>query len=166
MRPQFLYENVASAQMGIAVSLTAGGAGDNTEVTSTAVDTDNALSAKLVVAGKAVLAAGKSLFVTVKIADATKSDLSDVSADTTISNAVKVVTSSGGGTVYFAAEKKIDLAATGLKNRYLRFKITPDLDAANTDTAIVVATLELAGERIKPVTHVVGGTGTAGSAAL
>lgn len=133
-------------------TLTAGGAGDNAEVTATVIDRNTPggntfLSAVLAIISSAVLAAAATLKLTVKIADS--DDNVTFGADVTLLNAGTVSTGpGGGGTVLTATELGLDLS--GYK-RYVRIKITPDLSAANTDTATWAAALVMGGSNNRPV---------------
>ena len=148
MKSRSTFEEVIALTTGIVGTLTAAGSGDNVEIVGTAVDTLDAMSAKLNIQYKATLAAGKSLIVTTKIADS--DDGVTFGADTTLQTTVKIATSAAGATVHGVSELKIDLEAVTVRKRFLRFKITPDLDASGTDTATIAATLEVGGLRTAP----------------
>lgn len=128
-------------------SITAGGGGDNTAINSAWIDRSLASSiglvgsAKIIVSYKAVLAAGKSLFIAGKMQDADDSsgtNSADAGVDAYPNGAAlastKVATSAGGGTVTGTVE--LDVNLTGLR-QYVRSVITPDLDASGTDTALI-----------------------------
>lgn len=134
-------------------SLTAGGSGDNTAVTGIVIDrfaTGDALSMTLLLAFTAVLAAAATLtFKTVKVQSGAASDGSDA-ADFAVLETTGTVFATGpggGGTVTSQAEYDVDLAGAG---RYLTIVFTPDLSAANTDTAKVAAVVILGGSDFLP----------------
>lgn len=122
----------------------AAGAGDNTELTSAAIDRMAAGSAGyqaavLAIAYRTTLAAAATMKFTIKIAES--DDGSVFGADTTLVNAVTIetglVTNRDG--VY-----RLDLGA-GPRKRYLRVKITVDLSAGAADTFVYGAFVELFG---------------------
>lgn len=152
MKAHDLFENVETLPIGVFATLTAAGAGDNTEVTGVSVDTRDFLSAKLCIYSRSTITANKALTVTVKVAES--DDGSTFGTDQTLATAVQIDGSTGALTnsekVY---ELKIDLSALVVRKRYLKFKVTPDLTAGATDTSTVAGFLELGGARVKPVTH-------------
>ena len=129
---------------------TAGGAGDNTLVTGVVIDRA-ALgwpqSAVIAVPFTATLAAAATL----TIADTLQhSDAADLSGAATLSSqaAQTVATGpAGGGTVTGTYERNV--SPRGAK-RYLRVQFTPDLSAANTDTAALSAVLVTGGAERLP----------------
>ncbi len=152
MKAHDLFENVETLPIGVFASVTAGGGGDNAEVTGVAIDTRDFLSAKLCVYSRSTIAANKALTVTVKVAES--DDGSTFGTDQTLATAVQIDGSTGALTnsekVY---ELKVDLSALVARKRYLKFKITPDLTAASTDTSTIAGFVELGGARVKAVTH-------------
>lgn len=125
-------------------TLTAGGAGDATEVTSPGVDRLGFGSGVLVIAGRTNAAASETLKVTVKISDS--ADNSSFGSDTTLATAVTIATG-GASAQSFVYELNLNLASY---RRYVRFKITPDLSASGTDTAQWGAAIVLGGAVQKP----------------
>lgn len=150
MKATELFENVNAAPAGIFATLTAGGAGDNAEVTGGVIDTLDSLSAVLAVYCRSTIAASKKLSLTVKVAES--ADGSTFGADETLVTAATAQTGAitNGEAVY---ELKVDLSALKARQRYLRFKVTPDLDAASTDTSTIAAFVLLGGARVKPIAH-------------
>ncbi len=118
-------------------SVTAGGTGDATEITGATINLANlsrrASSVEFEIPVRAVLAATKKIDVVGKI---------EVSADgstwTALANNVNLLTltgATGGSTETGIARIGCDLIQNGVN--YVRVKVTPDCDAANTDTAVV-----------------------------
>ncbi len=110
-------------------TLTAAGTGDNTEVTSDAIDRGTSDSAQLVVSGRTNCAASQTLKFTTKIAES--DDGLSFGSDTTLENAVTYVVGAASPQNFCV---RLDLAVKGRK-RYIRIKLTPDLSAGSTDTA-------------------------------
>lgn len=133
-----------TAQSGVAA-----GTGDNTELTSAAIDRMIAggagfLSGLFVANYVTTLTAAATLKITVKIADS--DDGSTFGSDTTIASAVTLET--GALTAEVGAyELGVDLA--GYK-RYVRFKVTMDLSAGSADTFVYGAGLILTGADVLP----------------
>lgn len=139
-------------------SLTAGGAGDNTAVTGLALDLQTLGRPQSLVLEwtfQAVLAAAATLQIKTLVIE----DSADNSAwatyvppkpDAALAAPGVVATGpGGGGTVRGVSRIGVNLTAA---RRYVRFTWTPDLSAANTDTAIVVATATFAGTDRVPLT--------------
>jgi len=132
------------------VSATAGGTGDNTAVTGLTVDRIDpntgslAGSVRFSVAWQAVLAAAATLTLkTVKIEQSSDNSTWDSTAYITFTDPGVVATGpGGGGTVRGVTAFDADLSSA---KRYVRIDFTPDLSAANTDTASLSATATLAG---------------------
>jgi hypothetical protein len=121
-------------------ALTAGGAGDNTAVPGVILDRaaiGMPQSGLLAIPFTATLAAGETLSVTYTVAEGEAADLSD--AATLVTGTVAAATGpTGGGTVTGCLELDVKLRAGG---RYVRVSYTPDLSAADTDTAALSALL-------------------------
>jgi len=130
-----------------AVFATAAGAGDNTEVDGPYVDRSNHLSAKLVIAFKAVLQATETLSIAANLQDDADGAGAGVDFGDALANAV-VATGAGGGSTE-EGTVELDVNLSGAK-QYLRAQFTPNLSASGTDTAIVVATLILGPKRATP----------------
>lgn len=133
--------------------LVAGGAGDNTAVVGSYVARPQmALSAKLVITARAVLAAAATLTVDdVLIETASSSGGAGNATFRAINNTASTLTLTGpggGGTVLSVLEIDVDL---GDALEYVRATYTPDLSAANTDTAEVTATWNFGGLMEVPV---------------
>ena len=146
--------DLLTAKMGSAVtSLTAGGTGDNTAVTGLAVDRFASgavpLNAELMLAFEATLGSGNTLSLkTVKIEQSSDGQNWDATAYATFTDPGVVATGpTGGGTVRGVVKLGVNL---GSAKEFVRADFTPDLSAANTDTAKVTAIWNLAGFDILP----------------
>jgi hypothetical protein len=130
---------------GAAVAVTAGGASDNTEALTPAIDLlalpDRFEAVAFTGSVTTTLAAGKSLTVTGKFIT---SDDDVTYSDMTSAAAVLTLSSTAGGTVTgaFVTDCSLEYA-----KRYVKFSITPDLSAANTDTANIQRSLQFSGRR-------------------
>lgn len=128
-------------------AVTAGGAGDNTAITGVAIDrlatAGLPLNAQIVIYWTATLAQAATLTVkTVKVQDS--ADGSTWADFATYADPGVVSTGpTGGGTL----TDVLEIAGSDLSSarRYVRLVFTPDLSAANTDTARIGAILNLAG---------------------
>lgn len=141
--------SVISARIASAfTAVTAGGAGDDTAVTGSTIDRASfasgqpPLCADLQLAFSAVLAAAATLTLkTVKIQDS--ADGTNWADYFTFTDPGVVATGpGGGGTVPGVTRLGVNLSSA---RRYVRAVFTPDLSAAATDTANVVALMEFAG---------------------
>lgn len=119
-------------------SVTAGGAGDNTATSGTAIDLGalpggvRAESITFLIGAKATLAATKTLAVSARILTS-----ADGSAWTEAVGATSIVTltgGAGGSTESGAGRIGVSLEYC---SQFVRVEVTPDLSAANTDTAIL-----------------------------
>lgn len=136
------------------VAVTAGGAGDAVQVTSQSFDrfaVNEPLSMVAAIRYKAVLAAAATLSLAYVVEhsddNATFVTLTAATGSTGAS-AVVATGPAGGGTVRGVVQIPLDLAGA---KEYVRLKFTPDLSAANTDTAEISALFVLGGQRILPV---------------
>lgn len=123
----------------LAGSLTAGGTGDATLITGATINIQTLPSrpAGMVfeIVARAVLAATKILGVAALVESSV-----DGTTWTTLVASSTVLTltgGAGGSTELGVARIGVDLVQANVN--YIRLKVTPDLDAANTDTAIVAA---------------------------
>jgi hypothetical protein len=129
----------------------AGSGTDNAERTCPGVDRLGFGSAKLVVSGRTDCAAGQTVKVTAKIADADDNGSGSPGAygsDTTLESAVTIVDGAGSAQV-FTHEYDIDLTAY---KQWLQFKLTVDMSDANTKVCNWSAVLVLGGARVLPAT--------------
>lgn len=132
------------------VAVTAGGAGDDTEVNGIWIDRLGFSSLKVVLPYTATLGATETLSVAANIQDASDdqgtgaADFGDALAST-----VQATGATGGSTETGVVEMDVDLSAA---NRFVRVQFTPDLSRANTDTAELAAVYLLAGSTENPVT--------------
>lgn len=130
-------------------AVTAGGGGDAAAVTGVVIDRAELgwpQSCVLAIPFTATLAAAATLSVAYALQEGNASNLSD--AATLQSAAAQVVATGpgGGGTVTGTLEVNASLAGAG---RYVRLNFTPDLSAANTDTAALSAVIVFgAAERV------------------
>lgn len=124
---------------------TAGGAGDNTLVTGVIIDRAAIgwpESAVVAIPFTATLAAAATLTITPVVQEGNAANLSDA-ANLAAPGAQVVATGPvGGGTVTGTYELNVSLRGAG---RYVRVNFTPDLSAANTDTAALSAVLVTGG---------------------
>jgi hypothetical protein len=131
-------------------ALTAGGTGDNTAVTGIIIDRA-ALGwpASCVVAlpYTTALGEGNTLSLAATLQDGEDSGLSDAATYAAISTGVIATGGTGGSTVTGQVEVNVNLAGAG---RYLRLNYTPDLNRANTDTALVAAVIAFGGANRLP----------------
>lgn len=136
--------------MGCAVSATAAGSGDNTELTGEVIDRLGFNGCVLAVPFRAALATGESLALTIKVAES--DDGSTFGTDETIASAVNVATAASGGTIHDCYKLAVNLSGVGApRKRYLRFKVTPNLSASGTDVAVISAAVILGGADQRPV---------------
>ncbi|WP_370677635.1 hypothetical protein [Pleomorphomonas sp. PLEO] len=147
-----------SAFVAINKTATAAGTGDATEVDGAWVDRKPSdagafMSAKLVIAYTATLAATKTLAIAAQFRDAT--DSSGTSADDygdAIASTVVATGPAGGGTVTGTVEVDVDLAAA---REFIQAQVTPDLNASGTDTVEWSAVLLLFGTDRQPITQAI-----------
>ncbi|ONG53453.1 hypothetical protein BKE38_12115 [Pseudoroseomonas deserti] len=124
----------------VETSLTAGGAGDNAEITGGQIDlrddfgTKRFASLTLVLAARATLTAGQALAL--KAVRFEHSDDANTWSDVEPGATVLTLPSSAGGTVTGAAVLGCNLLEA---KRFVRAKFTPDLSAGTTDVAKVGA---------------------------
>ena len=124
---------------------TAGGSGDNTAVTGVILDRAAygfPQSGVVAIPFTATLAAGETLSIGCTVQEGDASNLSDAATLVTAASAVVATGPGGGGTVTGTFELDLSLAGAG---RYVRANFTPDLSAANTDTAALSAVFVFGG---------------------
>lgn len=132
-------------------SLTAGGAGDNSEVTGVVIDTaalgPRCNSVVFALAARAVLTQDKKLTVSAKIehSEDGQSNWSDLVPSATV---IELTGDYQGSTELGDAKVKTSLEYA---NRYIRLKFTPDLNASGTDTATVQSVALFGGPERMPV---------------
>lgn len=131
-------------------SLTAGGGGDNSAVTGIIVD--RALigwpqSAVVAVPFTATLAAAATLSLTPTVQSGNASNLSDAASLLAPGATVIATGGAGGSTETGCYELSVSLAGAG---RYVRVNVTPDLSAANTDTAAIAGVIVFGGANRLP----------------
>lgn len=136
---------VAVVRAAANTAATAGGSGDNTAVTGVIIDRA-ALgwpqSCVVAVPFTATLAAAATLSVAITLQSGEAAGLGDA---TTFASRTGVVATgpSGGGTVTGTVELDVNLSGAG---RYVRANFTPDLSAANTDTAALSEVIVFGGQ--------------------
>lgn len=137
--------DIYAVYAGAAVAVTAGGGGDATAALTPAIDLaalpDRFEAVTFVAPVTTTLAAGKSLTVTGKFVT---SDDDVTYVDMTSAATVLTLSSAGGGTVTGAIVADCSLEYA---KQYVKFSITPDLSAANTDTANIQRSLQFSGRR-------------------
>ena len=143
--------DLVSVRRGAAnTAVTAGGSGDNTLVTGVIIDRA-ALgwpqSAVFAVPFTATLAAAATLGISYAVQEGDDSGLSDAATLKSAALATVATGPGGGGTVTGILEINVSLAGAG---RYIRGNFTPDLSAANTDTAALSAVWVLGGAERLP----------------
>lgn len=135
---------------------TAGGSGDATEADGAWVSRDLgdlgiARSAKLIIAYRAVLAQGATMTIAANIQDATSSGGANADDYGKAYSAATVATGgTGGSTEVGTVEFDFDLSSA---SEFIRSQITPNLSAANTDTAVLVATWVFFGTHRTPASN-------------
>lgn len=140
---------ISTARATAAATATAGGSGDNTAVTGVVIDRAAhgwAQSAVFVVPFTTTLAAAATLSVVMTVQDGDAANLSDAASFATRANAVVATGPAGGGTVTGVVELNVNLSGA---KRYVRLNFTPDLSAANTDTAALGSALAVFGGAIR-----------------
>lgn len=146
-----LGEDVSVKYAIASTAATAAGAGDNTAITGATIDLQAAgypREALLAMGFTTALAANKTLtFKTVLITHDTASNMGTEATLATFSDVVVATDSGSGSTITGTQEYRAALAGA---NRYVRFKLTPDLNASGTDTATVFGVVLLAGGQIQP----------------
>lgn len=124
---------------------TAGGSGDNTEVVGVILDRaamGYPQSCVVAVPFTATLAAAATLSIAWDIDSGNASNLSGSEVLDSAATQVVATGPSGGGTVTGTFEANVSLAGAG---RYVRLNFTPNLSAANTDTAALSAVMVFGG---------------------
>lgn len=144
----------ARSAFGDHAAATAGSTGDATESNGVYVDREDAdsglaMSCKLIIAYEAVLAEGETLSIGANIQDA-NDDQADGLADygDAYASAVVATGGSGGSTERGTVEMDFDLISA---KQFLRSQVTPDLSAADTDTAQIVVTWVFFGAQNGPM---------------
>jgi hypothetical protein len=136
----------------VETDVTAGGSGDDTEVNGAWIDTRGFESLEAIISFTATLAANETLSLAAQVQHASLangSDGEDVSTDhiKALASTAVATGEAGGSTETGVHALGIDL--TMLK-RYVRVQFTPDLSAADTDTAKVGMAYVLGGARNAP----------------
>ena len=129
------------------VAAAAGGAGDNTAVTGVIIDRfaiGNPESVVAAIPWTATLGAAATLQIAYTLQSGENSGLSDA---TTLASAALATVATGAGTFSGTFEANISLRGAG---RYVRLNFTPDLSAANTDTAALSGVLVFGGANRLP----------------
>lgn len=135
-------QSVSVRRAGPNAAATAGGAGDNTAVTGVIIDKmalSNPQSAVAAILWTATLGAAATLQIAWTLQHGDAANLSDAA---TFASAAAATVATGSGT--FSGELEANVALMGSK-RYLRLNFTPDLSAANTDTAALASALVFGG---------------------
>jgi hypothetical protein len=131
-------------------AVTAGGAGDNTEVDGAYIDVTDAEGITFLIGFTATLGASETLQIAANAQDADDSSGTNVADFGDAISATTVATGpSGGGTVTGVAIAHFDAAAA---KEFMRLQFTPNLSRANTDTAALSVTAVRGGAKIVPKT--------------
>lgn len=142
---------VAVACAAAPIAVTAGGAGDDTLATGVILDRlaySTPQSAVLAIPFSATLADAATLSIGYSVETGNTDDLSDAVVLGSATAQVVATGPSGGGDVVSELSVQLSLAGAG---RYVRVKFTPDLSAANTDTADLAAVFVFGGSDRLPV---------------
>lgn len=124
---------------------TAGSTGDNTEVVGVIIDLAAIgwpQSCQVVIPFTATLAAAATLTIAWDIDTGSASNLSGSSVLTSAAAATVATGPGGGGTVPGQLTANVDLSGA---DRYVRLNFTPNLSAANTDTAALSSVIVFGG---------------------
>jgi hypothetical protein len=143
-------DKISVARAAANTAVTAGGAGDNTLVTGVIIDRAAhgwPESMKVAIPFTATLAAAATLTLGGVVQTGPDSALATVETHQTIAAAVVATGPGGGGTVTGVLEADVSLRGA---ERYVRLNFTPDLSAANTDTAALSAVLVFGGAQRLP----------------
>jgi hypothetical protein len=124
-------------------NIVAAAGGDNTESSGVYIDRQDYNSAKVVITYEAVLGEDETLSVAANVQDASDSSGTGV-ADygDALANAVVATGGSGGSTEQGTVVLDVNLDEA---KQFIRTQFTPDLSAANTDTAEISVTVILGG---------------------
>lgn len=147
-------ENITAKYSAADTSMTAGGSGDDTAITGVIIDRDDTNYAQeltILVKYSATLAQTATLkFKSVSVQHDDASNLGDAAAYATLESETgsTIATGPTGGAT-LTGVKKYNVHLGGAK-RYVRFDMTPDLSAANTDTAKISSVAIFAGENQLP----------------
>ena len=130
-------------------TITAGGTGDNAEVNGAFIDRRGFNSLKVLVPFTATLGDAQTLSLAANVQSAAD-DSGAGAADygEALASAVQATGGTGGSTETGVLELDYDLSGCG---PFVRVQFTPDLSAANTDTASLGAVYVLAGATENPV---------------
>ena len=139
-------DEISVRRASASATATAGGSGDATAVTGVIIDRA-ALgwpeTAVIAIPFTATLAAAATLTITDTLQHGDASNLSDAATLSTQAAVTVATGPGGGGTVTGTYERNVSLRGA---KRYVRVNFTPDLSAANTDTAALgSATIVFAG---------------------
>lgn len=131
-------------------AVTAGGAGDNSAVTGVIIDRaaiGYPESCVVAIPFTATLAATATLQVATTVQHGEASNLSDAATLTSVSATTYATGATGGSTETGTIEINVSLRGA---RRYVRVNFTPDLSAANTDTAALSAVIVFGGAERLP----------------
>ena len=142
------FATLAAAYVAASTAVTAGGSGDNTEVSGAYIDCQDVESITFLLPFTTTLGAGETLTIACNIQDATSSGGAGV-ADYGDAVAATVVATgeTGGSTETGVAVATFDVSGA---NRYIRLQFTPNASASGTDTAAIQAVAILGGQKRNP----------------
>lgn len=128
-----LISNIGSYITGAAIgagTATAGGTGDGTKVTGQTIDRSGYSSGVVQIAYKAALAETKTISFAVEVQESEDGSTWDTAVVLQAAT-VAATGGTGGSTAYGVVEIDEDLRG---RKRYVRYNVTPDLNATSTDT--------------------------------
>lgn len=134
---------IAAVACGLATA-TAGGTGDNTEITGATIDRLGYASCQVVAAAKTTLGASETLKFALTLQESEDGSTWDTAKVVYATTTVKT-----GAVTNGLCQKTSDIDLSGRK-RYIRFNLTPNLSASGTDTAVVSCTVTLGGASVLP----------------
>lgn len=145
----------ARAAFGDSVTATAGGAGDNTEANGDWADRKDAsdgiaMSVKCLITVEATLGAGASITFLANLQDAVDASGTGAADYGTPLTVTTVASSTPGETKGTVVELDFNLSSA---REFIRLQFTPNLSAANTDTARMTVTYLFFGAQRGPATN-------------
>ena len=144
-------EEILAQNAALVTTVTAGGAGDATEIDGISIDRQSLgslyESCKLSIVGAGNVTSGLTLTVTANMQD---SDDGSTWADYGTAYAATVVlTGASGGSTQSSFQVFLDNDLRPAK-RYIRCQVTPDMSDTDDDTALIAAVLVLGGASTNP----------------
>lgn len=131
------------------VAVTAGGSGDDTQVSSGWINVAGYGSAKVVIQAKSTIAANKALNMTAGLQDATDSSGDGNAAYGSGVTAKQMDGNTGTPETNNLTTMELDYDLAGARG-FIEFQMTPDMTATGTDTSNLSAVLLLFGSGEEP----------------